>query len=231
MQLRRDVYLEAAEGLAAILDFLIQSARPDVPLGKAAAPPGAAAWLFKAYLVATTDTLIAFTEAGAAVAGSALDLLSHRLAVTEIDDEITVARTTVDAIQKQQEQLRAEAHSVDTDKATERSVQRLEWIKQQYDIASADVNSEVQKLEGLVVEHGHRLRALLEQSMRINLRVQQPIRAALLAARSELEMYIDADKFGSAANRVDTHMFEKVNDLLKLINVSSDTSSGSKGDI
>jgi hypothetical protein len=38
MQLRRDVYLSAAEGLAASVEYLNQHARTDIPFGKAVAP-------------------------------------------------------------------------------------------------------------------------------------------------------------------------------------------------
>src|SRR5260221_11700671 len=49
MQLRRDVYLEAAEGLAALLEYLQQTARTDVPFGKAETSLVRQGWLFKTY--------------------------------------------------------------------------------------------------------------------------------------------------------------------------------------
>jgi hypothetical protein len=219
MQLRRDVYLEAAAGLAAFLDFLNQYGRADVPLGKAALPPGAAGWLFKAYLVASTDALVALNQAGAAVGAAALDILGHRLAVSQAEDDIAVTRTAIDDIRQLQQQLLAEARSLETAIRSEQVAQRQQWIVEQYQLASDRLVKETQQMDAFVSEHGRRLRVLLERLITINVEVQQPVRSALLAARSDLEFPIDRTKFDLVTARVDMEMSQKVRNVISLIEV------------
>lgn len=216
MQLRRDVYLEAAEGLAAILDYLNQHGRVDVPLGKASPPSGAASWLFKAYLVANADTLVALTRAGTAVAGAAMDLLPHRLAVSEAEDDIALTRSKIEGLAQLQEQLRVEASAIASEAPTERALQRIQGIHEEYQLAQNDRDAEAQNLTRLVNEHARRLRILLEHVTKTNLEVQEPIRRALRAARSELELTIDEERFRRATADIDARMVEKVRKLSKL---------------
>ena len=221
MQLRRDVFLEAAEGLAGAIEQLFQNARTDVPLGSPPAQKGRPGWLFKIYLVGKTDTLIAFSEASAAVAASTLDVFTHRAAVAQIDDQIAIVRATIERIQSFQEEMRSEARAIDLNNPTERALKRLEWVKEQLDETWKQMGEETQKLEALVNEHSHRLRSLLERSMQLAVDVQKTARTALLAARLELEVSIDQSKFESAAARVDDRMTSKLSEMLQLLEASS----------
>jgi hypothetical protein len=221
MQLRRDVYLGAAEGLAGFIEYLNQHARADIPFGKAALPVGAAGWLLKTYRVAGTDTLIAFNEASAAVATAAIDMTAHRLAVQQADDEIAVERGEVERIQRFMDDMLSEIKAADTEHPTETTLKRSEWAAEQHSIANARLVEELAKLDELTSEHARRLKTLMERSIRINTKIQKPIRAALLAARSELELKLDAGKYGSAAAELDMRMSAKVQELIDLIEIAS----------
>ena len=216
MQLRRDVYLEVASGLATTLDYMQQNGRADIPIGKVNPPP-TAGWMFKAYLVANTDTLIALTRAGAGIAAAALDMFSHRLSVAQVDDDITLARSKIESIRQLQEQMRIDARALESQAPSELVVRRLESIAQQYELVMNELHEETSRLEQLTGEHGRRLRTLLDHFMRINLQVQGPVRAALLAARAELELPIDQERFRAATADIDADMVQKVNQLANYI--------------
>jgi hypothetical protein len=227
MQLRRDVYFEASEGLAGAVDYLFQHARTDVALGAVPAPKERPGWLYKIHLVASTDTLIAFNNAGAAAAAALLDVLAHRVAVAEVADEIAIVRMSSERIQRFQEEMRAEARGVNTTIPSERTLKRLEWIQQQIDESWKQLADEARKLEALTEENARRTRDLVRRSMQLGGNVHKAVRSALLAARAELEMAIDAPRFEAAAASMDALMTEKVNDVLKMIHDDgSERSSG-----
>lgn len=217
MQLRRDVYLEAAEGIAGSVEYLMQNSRIDAPLGSIPAPKERPGWLYKIHFVASTDTLIAFNDAGAATAAAALDVFGHRVAVAEVSDDITVVRAATERIQQFQDEMRAEARAVDTSVPSERSLKRLEWIQQQLDESWRQLEAETRKLDVLTQEHARRSKALVQRSMRLFGEVHKEVRRALLAARAELEMPLDADKFSAAAASLDARMTAKVDEFLHLI--------------
>ncbi len=215
LQLRRDVYMEAAIGLAASFDSLRQHARPDVPLGSISS--NSPSWLYKLHLVADADTIIAFNAAQAAVASAMLDILSHRIALAETDSEILATRTSIESLQRFQEQMRSDSRAIMGESPSERGVKRLEWLKEQIDESWKHVNTDTDKLSELVVEHSRRLRMLAERSVSSAVEIQKVVRAALLKARAELEIDLDASRVEAAAAQLDAVMAAKISDTLKLL--------------
>lgn len=217
MQLRRDVYLEAAEGIAGSVEYLMQHSRTDVPLGAVPAPKERPGWLYKIHLVASTDTLIAFNDAGAATAAAALDVFGHRVAVAEVSDDIAIVRATSERIQRFQEEMKAEPRAIDKSVPSERTLNRLEWIQQQLDESWRQLEAETSKLDNLTREHARRSKVLVQRSMQLLGGVHKEVRAALLSARAELEMPVDVVKFQTAAASLDARMTAKVDEFLQLI--------------
>ena len=218
MQLKRDVYLEASEGLAGTVEYIFQNTRTDLPLGAVKLPNERPGWLYKIHLVAGTDTLIAFNNAGAAAIAAALDVFTYRVAVAEVADEITIIRASSERIQRFQEEMKAEARTASVDVPSERTLKRLEWIQTQLDQSWVQLNDEAGKLERSAAEHARRTRTMIERSIVVASDVQKTVRIALLAARSELEISIDATKFEAAAASVDQRMTATMNRLLEHLN-------------
>ena len=219
MQLRRDVYFEAAEGLAGMLEFLQQNTRTDVPLGKAERSLVRQGWLFKTYLIGRTDTLLAMNEANASVVAATLEVFSYRLAVSDIDDEITLTRTELTSIDRLEEELRTTAKAIDLTTPSEVSLRRFEFLKAQLGDCSQRRQHEIHKLETLTNEHAKRIRALIVKSMEVSVPTQKAIRAALLAARAELQVSIDATKFGVSTAGIDARVQAKLEQLIQLIQI------------
>src|SRR4028118_834257 len=79
MQLRRDVFLEAAEGLSGSQQFFFRFANTAIPFNQIgdvqSSKPG---WLNKLHMVATIDTIEAFAKADLILGRSSFDLLRRR---------------------------------------------------------------------------------------------------------------------------------------------------------
>jgi hypothetical protein len=224
MQLRRDVYFEAADGLGAAVLYLSQVARADAPLGSTLPPP--VSWFYKLHLVAKTETLIAFAQASNAVTSASVDLAAWRLRVMEVNDEIQLVKDNVDRIQRFQDDVRSETRLVMRETPSELSVKRLESLKQQMDDSRVETGNEAQKLTALTDEYGRRTRTLLEHSLLVAAEVQRSVRAAFLAARAELEISIDMGRLSAASSALDVQMSAKISELIKLIDVSNNSETG-----
>jgi hypothetical protein len=217
MQLRRDVYLSAAEGLAASVEYLNQHARTDIPFGKAVTPSGMVAWLFKTYLIADTDALIALNEASTLIAAAIVDMAPYRLAVQQVEDDIAIARTGIESTQRFLDEMRSDIKNADMQNPTETTLRRVEWAAAQHDAATEQLQEQLHKLDTLTDEHARGVKQLIEKSIVINRDVQKPVRDALLAARAELEVEVDRSKFASAAAAWDARASAKVAQLIALI--------------
>lgn len=217
MQLKRDVYLEAAEGLAATVDYVMQNTRADIPLGGVKPPNERPGWLYKIHLVAATDTLIAFNDAGATAAAAAMDVFTYRITVAELADDIAIVRSAIDRLQQFQEEMRSEARNMNIEVPSERNLQRLEWIQQQLDESWVQLKAETDKLERLVDDHASQTRALVKRGLVVSADVNRAVRVALLAARSELEMEIDVARFQLAAAELDRKMSSVMDQVLERI--------------
>lgn len=217
MQLKRDVYLEAAEGLAGTVEYVMQHTRTDVPLGAVSPPTNRPGWVFKIHLIAATDTLIAFNNAGAAAAAAAMDVFTHRISVAEVADEIAIVRSGIERLQAFQEEIKAEARAVDVNSPSERGLRRLEWIQEQLDQSWAQIKRETDRLEQLTTEHADRTRALVKRGLSVSADVNRAVRIALLAAREELEMEMDKLKFEAAVSELDQRMTVTIDAVLDRI--------------
>jgi uncharacterized small protein (DUF1192 family) len=215
MQLKRDVFLEAAEGLAGTVSYVMEHTRTDLPLGSVKPPTDRPGWLFKIHLVASTETLIAFNTAAAAAAAAAMDVFTHRIGVAELADDIAVVRTTIERIQAFQEELKAETRAMNIDVATERTLKRIEWLQQQLDDSWAQMKVQTTELERLTGDHAERTRALVRRGFIVSADVNRAVRTALLAARAELEVPIDIAKFEVSASGIDRNMTQTIDTVLE----------------
>lgn len=225
MQLRRDVYLEAAEGVAGSMDYFFRHARADIPLGQigdnVAMKTG---WLNKVYTVASLDTIEAFAEASAALAASSFDLLRIRVTVEEVSSNVKIEQQRIENIQKYQEQIKSTAAALANEPPSQQVLSRLQELQRQMDDSWSEIRAAGAKLEELTAEHWRLLRLLLEQAVNYAIGYQKKFRRAILSLRRELELPLDSQAFEQLMERIDQEMFPKFQALLKAI----DDDNGSK---
>jgi multidrug resistance efflux pump len=174
-------------------------------------------WLFKTYLIADTDALIALNEASTLIAAAIVDMAPYRLAVQQVEDDIAIARSGIDSTQRFLDEMRSDIKNSDVQNPTEATLRHVEWAAAQHDAATKQHQEQLHKLESLTNEHAHRVKQLIEKSIVINRNVQKPVRDAHLAARAELEVDVDRSKFASAAATWDARASAKVAQLIALI--------------
>src|SRR5438270_7030456 len=205
LQLRRDVYLHAAEALGGSLDDFFQITRADTALGEQPTSMRAHnGWLNKIPLVAErAETATAFSKASAAVAAATLDVLAHRVAVAEVNDDIKLVNSEIERIQAYQQQIKEIAASSERDEPTPQLLQRMERLATQLEKTWAMLNDAADRLSHLTDIHWVRMRALLERAIDLGLSSQQVVREAQLMARSELEMPPFDSSYVAEMDRID----------------------------
>lgn len=213
LQLRRDIYLEAAEALAGSLDDFFQMTRADEPLATKPESPRRHGWLNKIILVGDLKTVVAFSEASASVAAAVLDVLVHRLAVAEVDDETQIAKDEVARIQQYQQELKNYAASFEREAPTQNLAERLEWIAGQLQTTWIRVEEQTKNLQTLSNERWLKQRVLMEMAMRLGLASQKLVRRAQLAARGELEMTPFGSDFDAVMERLDSQIVAKADEV------------------
>ena len=214
MQLRRDVYLEAAEGVAGSIDYYFRFINPDLPID--ATSPGARfpGWLNKIYMVGSLETITAFTDAGATQAAAMLELARQRFAVGEISAQIAAANDRVADIRKYQEQAKAIAAAAVTEPPTEHLKRALEDEQRRWEQSWKDLREVSDHLERLWTQKAQLHRVLLEQAIHHFTNYQQKLRRAQLALRRELDMPVDEAGFQEALTRIDNNVLPKLRQLL-----------------
>jgi hypothetical protein len=219
LQLRRDVYIQAAEALGGSLDDFFRMTRADTPLGEEGDQTRThGGWLNKVPLVAErAETAMAFSKASAAVAAATLDILAHRVAVAEVNDEIKLVNSEVSRIQAHQEQIRGIAASIERDEPTPQLLVRFESLAEQLEKTWPLLETAAKRLDGLVEAHWVKTRVLLDRAITLGLNSQQLIRRAQLAARAELEMPPFKIDYVAEMDQIDIEMIEKVRATLASI--------------
>jgi|GEM_PF-5237116 len=212
IQLRRDVYLQAAEALGGTLDDFFRITRADTPLGEEANRPQThSGWLNKIPLVAErAETAMAFSRASAAVAAATLDVLAHRVAVAETNDDIKLVNGEIARIQSYQQQIKDIASAAERDEPTPQLLHRMEDLAGQLEKTWPMLDDAAKRLDALTSTHWVRVRALLERAISLGLSAQQHIRQAQLSAREELEMPPFEIDYLSEMDRIDREMISKL---------------------
>ena len=212
LQLRREVYLEAAESLAGSLDDFFQMTRADVPLDAPKETGRRHGWLNKIILVADYNTVVAFSQASASVATAVLDILVHRLDVAEVDDTIKIRQDEIFRIRTYQQELKEHGAVFDREPPTPKLVERLEWVAEQLQGTWRMLEENARSLESLNNERWAKNRALMERAMRLGFESQKLVRRAQVAARSELEMTALGASFDAEMERLDRQISAKADE-------------------
>jgi predicted nucleic acid-binding Zn-ribbon protein len=218
MQLRRDVYLEAAEGVAGSMDYFFRYTRADITLSQIGDSTAMrTGWLNKVYTVASLDTIEAFAEASAALAASSLDLVRIRITVEEVLGNVKIEQQRIESIQKYQEQIKSTVAAIANEPPSQQVLSRLEELQRQMDDSWSQIRDSGAKLDWLTTEHWRLLRVLLEQAVNYAIGYQKKLRLALLSLRRELELPLDSQAYEQLMDRIDQKMLPRFQALLKAI--------------
>lgn len=219
LQLRREVYLQAADALGGSLEDFFQITRADRPLGSEPEHTRTSgSWLNKIPLVADrVTTAISFSEASAAVAAAGLDILAHRVTVAEVNDEIKVVNGEIDRIRAYQNQLKEIAKAIENEEPTPELQRRLGGLALELEKTWPLLDDAGHRVAALTSKHWAAARVLLERAVTLGIGAQRLVRRAQLAAREELEMPPFETDYLAEMERIDREMIGKLKATLEKI--------------
>jgi len=226
MQLRRDVFMEAAEGVTGNTGFFMKFTNVNLPVTEIIAVDTKPGWLNKLYAVASIESIEAFTLANAALGASAFELLRQRLDVEEVNNRITTANEEIETVKAKIEQIRDTVSKAENITATPEVEKARAALANHWAQALEDLTKLYDKLSALQDEHFGAQRRLLESAVTHAIEYQRTLRKALVALRAELELPIDAARLESFVAKIDTEMFPKFTRLLDSIDSDDPDSAG-----
>ena len=214
MQLRREVFLEAAEGVAGSGEYFVKLANADLPVSDITAANPKPGWLNKLYTVASVEAIEAFSRASAYLGSAMFDLIRRRLPIDDVKNRLDAANQQIETMKELQEAIHAAAAAAAAEMATPEILERRQMIGQHW----AQVWQESERLGALVstlLDEKLKLqRQLLEQAMSYSRDYQKQLRKALVALRNDLEMPLDEMRFETIMDQIDAEMFPKFQQLL-----------------
>ncbi len=225
MQLRRDVFLEAAEAVAGTTEFFMKFANLDIGFGELTPQQSRPGWLNKLYTVASLDAIEAFTAASAALGAATFDLLQHRVAIQAVADKVSTLHERIDVLKRVQEQIRETSNETARVAATPEVVQAREVLERHW----ADSSNELETLwseSAMLWDRKAKLqRELVEQAVSHSLTYQRKLRRALVALRRELDLPIDEVRFEQFMSELEAEMLPKFKHLLDAVEADGDTAA------
>jgi hypothetical protein len=222
MQLRREVFLEAAEGVAGT-DYFVKLANADLPPAELSMSTSKPGWLNKLYTVGSLDAIEAFSIASAALGAAAIDLLRSRMSIDDVKTKINTASYQIEAMKAVQQRIRDAAVANPVDGSTAEGRQLLETMRQHWEFAHREIERLGADVATLSEEKFRRQWALLERAIEYSLDYQKKLRRALVVLRLELDFPLDHDKLEAVMDRIDAEMLPKFKKLLDAMARDSNT--------
>jgi hypothetical protein len=220
MQLRKEVFLEAAEGVAGT-EYFTRLANTEIPLTDVSAPPGKAGWLNKLQTVASAEAIEAFYDANAAVGAAAFDLFHRRIAIDQIKSRIDNTNQRIETIQAVQQRIREAAAATAQDQPTPEVLQQLQARQRDWDQSWVEIGRLGQEVDASYDERFRQQLSLLETAVQYSLGYQKKLRKALFTLRLELGLPIDHAKLETALDRIDAEMLPKFQHLVELMKAAT----------
>jgi hypothetical protein len=216
MSLRRDVYLEAAEGIAGAPLYLVGFANADVPVESLApllnSKPG---WQTKLHAVATLDTISAFGDADALFISTAFELIPKRHRVDEL------ARLAAEEHEKrgQLTQFQAALHTALQTHVPQlpevQAVAAVENIRLDIDRAQGEIVASHEREADFHDERAALIAKLLEFSVSKVAKHRLLVAKAIAAIRRELDNPVDEGAYLALTERMNQQFFSAFDPFAK----------------
>jgi hypothetical protein len=216
MQLRKEVFLEAAEGVAST-DYFMNLANTEIPVNEITAPSGKSGWLNKLQTVASAEAIEAFYDANAAVSAAVFDLFHRRIAIDQIKNTIDSTNQSVETIKTLQQRIREATAAAAQDAPTPEVLQQLQAMQRDWDQSWVEIDRLGQEVSTLFDKRFRQQLELLETAVQYSLGYQKKLRKALVTLRAELVLPIDHAKLETALDRIDADMLPKFQRLLDMM--------------
>jgi hypothetical protein len=217
MSLRRDIFLEAADAVAGTTDYFFKFANVEVPMRELTISTSKPGWINKLYMVASLETIEAFTQTSLALGAAAFDLLQRRFVLERVNNKLTLVTEQVEAAGREQQSAGEIAAALAKEAPSSEVLEKRKHVQDRWEQSLHAYEKVIIQQRELIDERLALQKALLEHAIRHSTTYQARLRHALVQLRSELDFSIDLDKFEKLAERIDGQLrpeFQKVFDAI-----------------
>ena len=217
MSLRRDIFLEAADAVAGTTDYFFQFANIEVPMRELTISTSKPGWINKLYIVASLDTIEAFSQASLALGAAAFDLLQRRFVLERVNSKLTLVTEQVEAAGREQQSIGEIATALAKESPSPEVFEKRKHFQDRWEQSLHTYENVIIQQRDLIDERLALQKALLEDAIRHSASYQARLRHALVQLRAELDFPVDLDKFEKLTERIDGQLrpeFQKVFDAI-----------------
>jgi hypothetical protein len=201
MDLRREVYLEAAEGLAEAQLLLTRFAHPDFKPDQIAGPAGSRiGWYNKVQVVASIETFEAFARGEALFQSALVGLIPKRYELDQVQLRLHSVQARKNQLAQYQQALHPGLKGVLAQGAP--AGVNLRDFYQGILEAQAQIDKLAVEEAELLTEKADRQRALLFDVTRRAAELRRLIAEAMVALRLELDLPVETDRYRAAIEEV-----------------------------
>lgn len=201
MDLRREVYLEAAGGLAEAQFFLGRFAQPEFKPDQDSGLTGSKiGWYNKVQLVASIETFEAFAEGEARFQAALAGLIPIRYEFDQVQLRLQAVQSRKDQLTKYQQVLHSGAQSFLAQGAP--TGVNLHDFYAGIQLTQAQIDELAGQEANLLTEKADRQRALLLEVNRRSAELRRSMAEAVVALRQELSLPIEKDRYHAAIDNV-----------------------------
>lgn len=222
MSLRRDVFLEVADGLAGTTDYFFKFANADVPLVELGASTQKYGWLNKLYVIASLETIEAFSEANGQYGAAVFDLMRERLRVEDLKHKIDGVGQQIELCVSEQRHVGELAAALANQVRTAQVMDEQKLTAQRWE-DSVEERTRLDREQSEYLDAKLRIqKSLLERAVQHTLAYQSKLRKALSAIRNELDFPIHSGELERMSRRIEIDVQNRFKELLVAIESDSE---------
>jgi hypothetical protein len=196
MALRRDVYLQAAEGLAGLQEYLAgisDTSRSMTDLAQVLR--GVPGWQNKIHTVASLETITAFAEADRVFIAGCIAAIPHRYAIDQVDRRMAALEDRATQLRQYQSYLHTSLQAQLPQFPSKEAVATASQIRQAIDFVQRQIDDLEEQHCELASARSAQIRQLFRGTIGRVAEYRQLTGKALLAIRQEIDLPLDPPSY------------------------------------
>lgn len=215
LSLRRDVYLEAAEGLAGLQEYLGGMADPARPMDQLAqAIKGRPGWQNKIHVVASLPTINAFAEADGYFVSAAVSAIPLRYEIDQAGRQLASLQEREEQLKRYQGYLHTSLQAQIQQLPAHDAVAAANQLRQAIDRVQQDIASLESDQGQLLDQRARNMHRLLIDTLERVAQHRILTARALLAVRREIDLPLPEFEYVALMERTNREVLDSLNRLL-----------------
>ncbi len=216
LSLRKEVYLEAAEGLSGVQEYLgglADAARTLAELAQCIkSRPG---WQNKVHVVASLETISAFAEADAYFVSAALSTIPLRYDLDESERRLEAAQGRKNQLQQYQSYLHTSLQAQVKLFPAHPAVVSAGQVREAIDATQGELVRLGEQVGQLLEQRAAKLKQLVEGALERVAEHRKLVATAMLAVRDEIKLPLPKDAYMDLVSRTNAEVLASMRHLLE----------------